>query len=258
MRALPPAGAVGASSGALLQQHRAARIDVRPVAVADHRVEIGLAPFGRQHYARQRARIFIDVGILGARDEIEIAGLERWIDLLDRRADGDEAHAEQVFQRRTIRRHQRRELPLVDTGHRVGRVGGALEVHQPQRIVPEQMIEVVNEPDVRPVIGDADQLDAVAAIGRGGGLELRLQQRDGFVRGVRTQRVVLRGLQPGQLVRRVVPAEIGDAEDGQHGRGGKRAANGKTARQHQSADRDRDKSNAPEDRQCGASQHADP
>ena len=54
----------------VLQQHRAARIDVRPAAVADHLVEIGLAPFRRQHHARQRARIFVDIGVLGARDEI--------------------------------------------------------------------------------------------------------------------------------------------------------------------------------------------
>ena len=179
---MPPARGIRRAGRRVLQQHRAPRIDVRPAAVADHRVEIGLAPFRRQHHARQRARIFVNVGVLGARDEIEIARLERLVDLLDRHADGDEAHAEQIFQHRAIGRHQRRKLPLVDAGHRVGRGGGALEVHQPQRIVPEQMVEVVNEPDVRPMIGDADQFDAVAAVGRGGGLELGLQQRDGFVR----------------------------------------------------------------------------
>ena len=48
-------------------------------------------------------------------------------------------------------------------GHRVRRGGGAFEVLQPQRIVPKQMIEVVNEPDIRPMIAHADQFDAVAA-----------------------------------------------------------------------------------------------
>ena len=80
------------------------------------------------------------------------------------------------------------------------------------------MVEVVDQPDVRPVIGDADQFDAVAAVGRGGGLELRLQQRDGLVGGVRTQRVVERGRKPGRLVRRIVPGEIGDAEGREHAR----------------------------------------
>ena len=86
------------------------------------------------------------------------------------------------------------------------------------------MIEVVDQPDVRPMVGDADQFDAVAAVGRGGGLELRLQQRDGLVRGVRAQRVVERGRQPGRLVRRIVPGEIGDAEGREHGCRRERAA----------------------------------
>jgi hypothetical protein len=49
----------------------------------------------------------------------------------------------------------------------------AHEIQQPQRIVTKQVIEVVNQPDVRPMIIDADQLDPIAAIGGG-----RRPQRD--------------------------------------------------------------------------------
>ena len=141
-----------------------------------------LPPFRRQHDARQRARIFVDVGVLGARDEFEIARLERLVDLLDRHAGRDEAHAEQVFQRRAIGGHQRRESAAARRRPpcRPRAVARSKSI-EPQRVVPEQMIEAVDQPDVRPVIGDADQFDAVAAVGRGGGLELGLQQRDGFV-----------------------------------------------------------------------------
>ena len=65
-----------------------------------------------------------------------------------------------------VRRQQRRELPLLGHRDRVGGVGRAREIAQPQRIVAEQMIEAVHQPDVRPVIADADQFDAVAAVGR--------------------------------------------------------------------------------------------
>ena len=58
---------------ASIDGHRAARIDIRPAAVASHRLEIGLAPVRRQQNARQRPRIFVNVGVLGPRHEIQVA-----------------------------------------------------------------------------------------------------------------------------------------------------------------------------------------
>ena len=55
-----------------------------------------------------------------------------------------------------------------------------LEVAEPQRVVAEQMVEVVDQADVRPVVTDADQFDAVAPVGRGRRGELRLEQAQRF------------------------------------------------------------------------------
>ena len=44
--------------------------------------------------ARQRARVLVDVRISRTPDEVEVAGLERRVNLLDRHAYCDEAHAE--------------------------------------------------------------------------------------------------------------------------------------------------------------------
>ena len=172
-------------------------------------------------------------------------GLSDCVDLLDRHAEGDEAHAEQILQRRAIGRHQRRERALVGAGDRVRRAGGALEVHQPQRIVAEQMIEVVDQPDVRPMIGDADQFDAVAAVGRRGGLSFAFSRVtvSSLVWAAAPRSAT--GCKPGRLVRRVVPAEIGDAERGQHRGRGERAPRCEPARQRQHRDRRRRQSRCP-------------
>ena len=80
-------------------------------------------------------------------------------------------------------------MPLIGSRNRVGSVGRMREVLQPQRIVSEYMLAAVDHADVRPVIADADQLDAVAMVR----LLLRealADQCDSFVLRVGSQRVV--------------------------------------------------------------------
>ncbi len=114
--------AAGEPARRLLQQHGFARIDRRPAGTHEL-VEIGEAPIRQQHDAWQRTRVFVDVGILGARDEVEIAGLERGIDLLHRDAGSDEAHAEEVGESRAVGRIERREPALPARRDRIAHVG---------------------------------------------------------------------------------------------------------------------------------------
>ena len=174
-------------------------------------IEVRDLPFADQHHAWQRARILVDVGILGAGDEIEIAGLERRVDPLDRHAGRDQPHAEQIGEGRAPRRIERRERPLADRRHRVADARRVIEPLQPQWIVAEHLLAAVDQAHVGPVIFDADRLDAVAMVR----LLLRkalLDQRDRFVLRAGAQHVVARGRQAGRFMRRVVPGEIGGRE----------------------------------------------
>ena len=63
-------------------------------------------------------------------------------------------------------------------------MAAAFKMAKPQRIMAVQMVEIVYEPDVRKMVGDADQFDTVAPVGSGCGVELGFQQRDGFIFGV--------------------------------------------------------------------------
>ena len=90
----------------MLQQHRPARINIGPAATQDLG-KIGKLPLRDQHHARQRARILIDVRILGMRKEFQVARLERRIDLVDRHAGGDEPHPQKICKSRMIRRIKR-------------------------------------------------------------------------------------------------------------------------------------------------------
>src|SRR6476646_10682025 len=73
------------SCGSMLQQDGPLGIEVGPAGTKDF-IEIRPAPVGEQHYARQCARILVEIGVAGAPDEDEIAGLERAVDFLDRHA----------------------------------------------------------------------------------------------------------------------------------------------------------------------------
>src|SRR5579871_5007475 len=77
------------------EQHGVAWIDIGP-AVADQLVEIGNLVVRHEHDARQRPRVLVDVSVFGACNEVEIAGVKRGIDLVDRDSRYDEAHAAQV------------------------------------------------------------------------------------------------------------------------------------------------------------------
>jgi hypothetical protein len=112
------------------------------------------------------------------------------------------------------------------------------------------MVEVVNEPDVRPMIGDADQFDAVAAIRRRGSFSLS-SAADGFVGGVGTQRV-LRGFKPVDSFGALFQPRSATLKS-QHRRGSEGAARqaGVPASAPRSPPR---KSDAPQDRQCGVLQ----
>ncbi len=86
------------------QQHGLRRIDIRGPTVRDEIVEFRKRPVTDHHHARQRARILVDIGVLGACDEIQVAGLEFLVDLLDRHAGRDDPYAEQVREHRAIAR----------------------------------------------------------------------------------------------------------------------------------------------------------
>ena len=206
----------------LLEQHGATRIDARP-AGAQELVEIGEAPVRQQHHPGQRARVLVDVGILRACDEIEIAGRERGVDLLHRHAGGDKTHAEEIGEGGTVGGIERRKHALARNGDGVAHMRRLLEPAQPQRIVAEYVIEILHEREVWPVIFDSDQLHAVAPVRRGGAGEPRLEEPHRLVVGVRTQRVESAGRQRGRNMRSVVPAEVErherrDQRDGGHGR----------------------------------------
>src|SRR6266496_3247651 len=119
-------------------------------------LEIGEPPVREHHHPRQRARVLVDVGLLGAAQERQIAGLERLVDLLDRNAGRDHAHPEKVGEGRAIRRIERREAPLLRRRDGVSDGGRLLEIPEPQRVLAEHMIEPVDETEIRPVIADAD------------------------------------------------------------------------------------------------------
>ena len=109
------------------------------------------------------------------------------------------------------------------------------------------MIEAVNQAQVRPRIGDADELDAIAPIGRCGGGKPRLEKPDRFVGGVGTQRVVDGGRQPGRFVGRIVPGKVRGGEGGEQACGRERRV-APAARERQHAKRGKRKGNAGEDR----------
>ena len=145
------------------------------------------------------------------------------VDLLDRNAGRDQPHAEQIGEGRAVGRIERREHALTRRRDRVLRARRVIEPFQPQRIVAEHMLATLDQADVRPVICDPDQLDAVAVV-RLLRREALLDQRDRLVFGVVAQRVEIGGRQAGRAMWGVVVSEIGGGEGGeQHGRGQCRA-----------------------------------
>ncbi len=220
----------------LVQQHDAARVDAGPAA-AHELAEIGKLPVRQQHHPRQRPRILVDIGIPGTGDEIQIPGLERGVDLLNRHSAGDEAHAEQIGEGRAVGGTERREATLRSQGNGVADPRRLLEPAQPQRIVAEHVVEIVREREIRPVIVDADQLDAIAPVGRRGGGEPRLEQAHGLIAGVLAQRLETLGRQCRRDVRSVVPGEIAGHEGRDQGGGRRRRAKVQTSGQHQHRDR---------------------
>jgi len=70
-------------------------------------------PVGHHHHARQCAGFFIDIRFLGVGERnVRSPAASETIDLLDRNAGRDDAHPEQVRERRAIRRIERREPAL--------------------------------------------------------------------------------------------------------------------------------------------------
>jgi hypothetical protein len=158
---------------------------------------------------RGSARGFlVDVGVLGARDEFRSPGLQRLVDLLDRHAGRDQAQAEQIANAERVGRIERRERPLARRRDRVADFRGVIEPFQPQRIVPETVLAAVDQADVRPMIADADQLDAVAMVRRCAARPLP-DQRDGLVARVGGSASYIAGGRPGRFMRRVVERKIG-------------------------------------------------
>jgi hypothetical protein len=93
--------------GRSLQQDRPSRIDIGWPTIRNKPIEIGDTPVGQEHNARQGAGIFVNVGILGLRDEGKVARLKRRVDFLDGHANHDETQAEQVGKDRAIRGKER-------------------------------------------------------------------------------------------------------------------------------------------------------
>jgi hypothetical protein len=118
-----------------------------------------------QQHARQGARVLIDIGVLGAGDLDEVAGLQALIDLLDGHAGRDEAQAEHVGEQRAVARHQRRESALVGQRDMVLGAGRLAVEAEPQRVVAKRVVELVDEAGIGPVEVDAGELDAVAPVG---------------------------------------------------------------------------------------------